>query len=85
MSEYDYRCPHCKTTYISFIRIDLEKGKVVFSCNCCDRRGKLFEIEDQEMGYLPNKVAALKERYPPPRRRDIESDIFLQRRWGKTS
>ena len=83
MSEYEYRCPQCKTTYISFLRIDLEKGKVIFSCNCCDRRGKTFEIEDQEMGYLPNKVAALKERYPPPKKDDIEKDIFLQRRWGK--
>lgn len=55
----------------------MERGVIIFSCNRCDRRGKPFEIEDQEMGYLPNEVAALKERYPPPKKEDIDKDIFL--------
>jgi len=62
---YDYRCPQCGTSDITFL--DIKGGgvilKIVFLCNCCPDK-KRFEIDDKEEGNIHNKKVSLKERYP---------------------
>jgi len=75
MNEPEYKCPNpdCKSTDVTFLRIDWKKEKVIFLCNCC---GRIFEIEEQ-MGYIPKKVAALEIKYPPLKKKNVKKDIFL--------
>jgi ribosomal protein L37AE/L43A len=55
----DYECPRCNSREIIFREI--AGDKIVFHCNFCKED---FIAEDKESGYLRQKVARLRQRYP---------------------
>lgn len=61
---YNYICPYCKKSNITFLEI-IEEGVVLKISFLCNIDGQKFEVEDKERGYIHNKKVSLRERYPP--------------------